>query len=299
MRGVKLIELGALAAAIEFLCLRFLLRLGPFLPQTDALAILGNGLAFIGVVALNLALLLMVVALVEYARVVRERVSQFLLLGWAALTVVLFINAGSAWLYGAWLCWGWLVMVDAWRKVPRSPAYQAWLGLVLAIYLLLGYATMAPVWQINLIARPLVLALAELGAVLAALSTPLIFPLRWDWRAAIVGATGGILLSGMGLRVGWLPPTIMIWTFALTGYLPLPAYALALTLFLYTLTSLALQTETRYLASGLILMALGGLRWDYPYYVLLAVLGVVMLTQCTTETRERGQPALASSRAQA
>lgn len=279
MRRVSVIELATLAAVIEFLCLRLLLRMGPLLPQTDILAAIGNGLAFIGMTALNVGLLLMIIALVEHVRLIKSPLWQSLILGCVVLTIVLFLIPNGSMLYSVWLVCVWGVMAEAWRVTMGSLAYRVWLGLVLIVYFLVGYATLAPGLQINLIARPLVLALAELSAVLVAISAILVMPIHWDWRAMIVSVIGGIILGGMWLGAAWLPPTIMIWIFALTGYLYFPVYVLAFAVFLYTLATFALRSETRYLAIGLGLIALGGLRWDYPYYVLLALIGVIMLAQ--------------------
>jgi hypothetical protein len=56
---------------------------------------------------------------------------------------------------------------------------------------------------------------------------------------------------------------------------------------LYSFIGLVLRAESRRLALGWSMIALGGLRWDYPYYTLLALIGFLLLAQ--NATREEKQ----------
>ncbi len=287
MRGLSFVELAALAAWCEFLCLRLLIRAGAILPQTDVILAIGNAMTFAGVVALNLALLLMLAALVEQAMQLMRRPSKILLIILAALTLALFIAGENLPVYFAFVIFAWLAMCDVWFAKQSRPANRIWLGVFIATYFLLGYAVSAPLFRIDFFPRPTVLALAELFAVLAAVGAPFVLNVHFDWRAAMVAVIGAIVLSGLWLGVAWLPPTIMIWTLAFTGYLSPPVYVLAFGVFLYTFTSLVLRSETRRFALGWSMIALGGLRWDYPYYTLLALMGFLLLAQ--NATREEKQ----------
>lgn len=279
MRGLRFIELAALAAWGEFLCLRLLIRAGAVLPQSDVTSAIGNGMAFVGVVALNLALLLMLAALFEQAWQSQRYVSKLSLFALAALTLVLFILGENSPVYFTFIVFALLAMGDAWLVVQSRSLNRIWLGLFIVTYFLLGYAVNASLLKLDVLPRPIILALAELFAVVAVLGAPFVLNVRFDWRAAMVAAIGVIVLGGMWLNVVWLPPTIMIWTLAFTGYLSPPVYILAFGVFLYVFIGLALRAETRRLALGLSLSVLGGLRWDYPYYTLLALSGFLLITQ--------------------
>jgi len=197
------------------------------------------------------------------------------------LALILFVveNATSSPLYFAFVLVAWLSIGDALIATRLRSASLLWCGLLAATFFLLAYSIVALTLPFTLVARPIVLALAELLAVSAAISAPFVLRPRFDARAAVVGTIGAIVLGGMWFGAAWLPPTMMIWTLAFTGVWSPFVYVPAFGLFLYTLVALAIHVETRQLAIGLLLIALGGLRWDYMYYVLLAMLGVGMLVR--------------------
>jgi len=161
----------------------------------------------------------------------------------------------------------------------QSKSYMGWLAFFLAAYLALAYPTIVNTIHATSPYTAEARGLSELLIVLATLAAPFILlrPRR-EWIAALVGIIGAILLAGLWFSVQWLPPTLMIWSVALTGYLPAPIYILAFGLWLYTFTSLMKRENTRRQALGLALIALGGLRWDLSYYALLVLLGFLLLS---------------------
>jgi hypothetical protein len=280
----------ALAALGEFLGLRLLIRLGPLaqaLPR-DVAAALTEGLIALGSVMLNLALLLTLAALAGLAwrsPVPAPQVQasqpalQFSLLAVLALAAGLMgagRNAPPA-LFAAFVLAALAGMGIALGAAHCPCRRPAWLALFVGAYLALAYPTLGATFHLPLPFTPNVHALSELFAVLAAALAPLALRPRFDWRALLVGAVGAGLLAGLWLSLPWLAPTLMIWSVAFTGYLPMPVYVLALGLFLYALVALALRDGARCLAWGLALIALGGLRWDVPYYILLALFGFLLL----------------------
>ena len=276
----------ALAALAEFLGLRLLIRLGPMakaMPR-DVVAALTEGLMALGSVMLNLVLLLTLAALAGLAWSASHRALRFSLAAVAALAVALTL-AGSRmppWLFAAFVL-AVLTTMGVAFGVARCPSrHRGWLALFGLAYLTLAYPTLGATLRLALPFTPNAHALSELFAVLAAALAPLALRPRFAWRALVVGAVGASLLTGLWLSVSWLPATLMIWSVAFTGYLPMPVYVLALGFFLYALVALALPDGARDLAWGLALMALGGLRWDVLYYTLLALYGFLLLSGATT-----------------
>jgi hypothetical protein len=263
-----------LAAVVEFLCLRFLIRLGPLIPRSEIVAAVNNALITSGIVALNLAILLMVIFLAREAFAVPHRVQQIALGATSALAIFLSVTAYAAgWFVAFLLC----ALAAMFLRLPPSRSARLWCALVVAVYPLLTYTTISGSLQLALPFTPHAFALAELGAVIAAASAPFALRVRFDRRAAISAVIGMSLLTGMWLSVAWLPGTLMIWTLGLTAYLPGIIYIVAGGAFVYTLIALAFARDAR--AWGLWFIACAGLRWDYTYSVLLAVMGVWALAQ--------------------
>jgi hypothetical protein len=79
---------------------------------------------------------------------------------------------------------------------------------------------------------------------------------------------------------------ITMWNFSFSLYLPVPLYALALGSYVYTMLVLwAEGGASRRRAAGLLLIAVAGLKLDYTYYVLLALLGFVLLLETEQAVR--------------
>jgi hypothetical protein len=219
-------------------------------------------------------------------RTVRSvRSVRSVVVGGVVVLAVAHVVAGPAapgWLYGAFLVAALAAMAAALWAVDCPCRRPAWLALFGATYLLVFYPTLGATLALPLPFVPAAHTLAEVGAVLAAcLALPALRP-RFEWRALVVAIAVAGLLAGMWFSISWLPPTLMIWTVAFTGFLPAPVYIVALGLFVYTLLALTLNAGGRAavpaVVPGLMLIALGGLRWDFSYYVLLALPGFLLIT---------------------
>jgi hypothetical protein len=206
-------------------------------------------------------------------------------LGAVVVLAVVHVVAGPAapgWLYGAFLVAALAAMAAALWAVDCPCRRPGWLALFFAVYLLVVYPTLAATLALPLPFVAGAHTLAEIGALLAAcLALPALRP-RFEWRALAVAIAVAGLLAGMWFGAPWLPPTLMIWTVAFTGFLPAPLYVLALGIFVYTTLVFTLnggrETALPPVVIGLVLVALGGLRWDFSYYVLLALPGFLLLT---------------------
>jgi len=275
----------AVAAFIEFLCLRLLIRLGPVLPHTDAVVTITETMMFIGSVALTFAVLLLIATLTTMAWQTSHHLLKYFLIAIIALTIGLALvgNSPPPFLFVAFTLFSLIAISIALWSSRQLKFYTSWLALFVAAYLALAYPTLVNTLHLTLPFTAQARGLSELFVILATLTAPFILRPRRDWIAIIVGVIGAVLLAGLWFSVRWLPPTLMIWSVALTGYLPAPIYILAFGLWLYTFTSLVKREDTRRRALGLALIALGGLRWDLSYYALLALTGFMILSNVTDE----------------
>ncbi len=283
----------AVAALIEFLSLRLFIRLGPVLPRAEITVTLTETLITIGSVALTFALLLALSTLILTARQSSRASLKYCVIAVIVLTVghALAGDAPPPLLYVAFILFALMTMGVALWFVRRLSFYTGWLALFVAAYLALAYPTLVNTLHLTLPFTAEARSLSELLIILATLTAPMV-PLRTrgprrDWTAVVVGVIGAVVLAGLWFSVSWLPPTLMIWSVALTGYLPAPIYILAFGLWLYTFTSLIKYNDARRRALGLALIALGGLRWDVSYYALLALIGFLLLSVGKTDGHQR------------
>jgi hypothetical protein len=281
----RLLTFLAAAALVEFLSLRLLIRLGPVLPRAEITVTVTETMIFIGAAALNFALLLALAALTTMAWQTSRYPLKYCLAAIVILTIGLAL-AGSdppPLLFVAFLFLSLSIIGIALWFARHPKLYAGWLALFGGAYLALAYPTLVNTLHVTLPFTAHARAISELLILLSTLGAPFILRPRRDWIAVIVGMTGAILLAGLWFSVEWLPPTLMIWSVAFTGYLPAPVYTLALGLWLYTFTALMKTEGRRYHALGLALVALGGLRWDLSYYVLLALTGFLLLSGANDE----------------
>lgn len=286
----------ALAAGVEFLLLRLLLRLGPLLPDTaEVNSLLGWGLG-LGLWSLNIA-----------------AVAGLLLLG--ALGQVLWQSQAPASLKGAAVLALGLSLVGMTAPflapVSRNPSFLLLLAPLSMVMILLVGASLVgrrsvllPVAIISVaylagfyhyLARAgdaqgfpfpgggVSLALAESLALLVSPALLLAFRPGWRPRAAVV-ATGVALLYGAAtLAQPWMVATLLIWDFSFTSFLPSFIYALGLWLVAYTLVAFLRRPGGERVGLGLALMALGGLRLENSYFTLLALAGILLVAGALEE----------------
>ena len=122
---------------------------------------------------------------------------------------------------------------------------------------------------------------AEGLAVFVALMVYFVYRPARD-KGALAGAwvvTG--LLGGFWFARPHLASALTQWTVDFATFLPPWLYLLGLAGFLYTVLGLASsgKVQPRFVAWGLTLVALGGLRWDYTYFSGLGLLGFLLLAQ--------------------
>ena len=273
----------ALAACVEFMTLRVLIRLGPmfkFLPHEVVIA-WTNAAIFAGGVALNLAALLLLAVLTVWA-LAGSALSPVLraALGGSSILAAVVYALGSRTppeLYALFLAASLITMTFGVGQIRRARGINVYLALVVVAGLGLAWGAGVAAMQIPFAQSMQLRALSEAAAVMCGLGAPLLLRPRFDRVALLIGLAAAVVLSAMWLAVRWLPPTLMIWSLSFSAYLPAPLYVLAVGGWLYTFVALARRSETRRLAWGMALIALGGLRWDVAYYVLLAVAGCLVL----------------------
>lgn len=281
----------ALAATLaEAFALRLVLRMGQALPDRPGLADFFGAVASSGVYAQNLAMLAGTFTLLALAldRMVmaslRQRAAGALLLAATAGAALLAAGSNDSLTWTAAHTLSLAAMAAAVITAGAVPLRggRAWLVLPLAVFAALVYHNSAAV--AGTAGTPLPLAaeayfIAEGLAVVAALLLPLAagvrLPLRW-W--AVVAALPLVILLGLVARP-WTVASLSVWTFGFTLYLPPVVYPLALAAYLATLIALVRRGGAgRGLAAGLAFLALAGLKLDYSYFHLLALLAVAYLT---------------------
>jgi hypothetical protein len=171
----------------------------------------------------------------------------------------------------------------------NSARRTAWLGLLGLVYIPLAASTIIETTHLQLGHTVSLRALTEFLALLSALAAWLALRPRRDRVALWAAALGMLALGGLWIGVPWLPRTLMIWSVAMTGFLPGVVYVLALGIWLAAFAALIRHRASRQTALGMALVALGGLRWDFSYYVLLSVTGMLLLCTASEAGKDRGQ----------
>lgn len=283
----------ALLAAVlaEVMLLRLVLRLGQALPSDERLGQAFRAIALLGVLAQNFAVLLGMVLLgdlaVRWVRLggIRQRAAGLLVLAAGACTAALTLGVTNPVLVVATgvLSFGAMAATLLVAPLAQQPTgRRQWLALALVAYALLYYHYVAQAvtrlgWSFPWPAEAYFAA--EGAAVVAGLGVFLLLrPRRVRvTRALAASLLPAILLAGLWVRP-WTVASLSVWTFGFTLFLPAPVYALGLWSYLYTVSALAQGTPAeRRLALGLGFIALAGLKLDYSYFNLLALVGVSFL----------------------
>jgi hypothetical protein len=101
-------------------------------------------------------------------------------------------------------------------------------------------------------------------------------------KLALAGALSiTALLGGFWFFRPHLASALTQWTVDFASFLPPWLYVLGLAGFLYAVMALARSNNARLRSAawGLMLIALGGLRWDYTYFTGLGLLGFLLLAE--------------------
>jgi hypothetical protein len=290
------------AALTEFLLLRVLIRFGPMLPPTPVVSQAAQAVLFAGTVALNVAVILAMLAVLVVAGLTRSMVLRSLLVAVATLNVsrvtvpqsgapvldVIFllytIVALAAMMVGTTLA---VAQAGQPQGQPLRFLNRLMLMLLIMIYVALAYPValatatrLGGQWAAN---QPTAVShfVAEGLAVLVALMTYFVYrPARN--KLALAGALiVTALLSGFWLARPHLASSLTQWTVDFATFLPPWLYLLGLVGFLYTAIASARSSDirSRFAAWGLTLVVLGGLRWDYTYFSGLGLLGFLLLAE--------------------
>lgn len=283
MRSLFL-RLVLVAGLAEFVLLRVVMRLGPVLPQAEALELLYQAAFVVGVAAMNLAFLagLGLLALAAISLVERRRLEPL-----AAASLVALLAFGAPLLLGAhrallgWQAVAALALLSSWLVTARPAPATLRAGQLAAVATALAfYPSLAGLGQaaMALPGTSLALTAAETAATLVPLA--LAWPLRQRWRRSdlALGALPAVLLLGAWMGARWMVGAAAMWSFAFALFLPGPVYALALGLFLASLRILSRgDPAERQAALGLALVALAGLKMDFAYFAVLALSGYLVL----------------------
>lgn len=289
-----LAKLLLVCVVVEFVSLRVLLRSGPALSGSGQSRSLADMVVVAGHTAMNFG----VVVAVALLGVLGWRLYSLASLPWRACAVATAILAATvtAVLILGMASPAWMAITAGVAAVvvllalvaPRlSPRHAIALGLFGAAYgAILGhYALQAlsgrgsvPVYSLN------VYYLGETLVVLAAAGTLLLIPGPWSWKRVLAGvALGGGFLAARS-ATPWLISTIGIWNFGVTMSLPALFYGVALVC--YATSVLHVWKAERMTAVALLLMALGGMKLDVIYFLLLAVTGFLMLVTVVAARRD-------------
>jgi hypothetical protein len=289
-------------ALVEFLLLRVAIRFGPMLSPRPAVSQAAQVVLFVGTAALNVAVILTTLAVLVMAGLTRSAVLRGLLVAVAILSLIRVASpqgvtpafdaifllysvvALAAMVVGATLV---VAQAGLPQGLPLPFLRRVMLLFLVVIYAALAYPTIAAStarlgWQWAASASSVAPHFVAEGlAVLVALMAWFVYrPARS--KRAIVGTliiTG--LLSGFWSARPHLASALTQWTVDFASFLPAWLYLLGLAEFLYTVIGLASSGETRshFAAWGLMLIALGGLRWDYTYLSGLGLLGFLLLAE--------------------
>jgi hypothetical protein len=283
--GVWLAPAVVIAASIEFVTLRVLVQSGPALESGRATRILLEGLLLLGLTALTAGVILAIVLIASIStRFISTGDPSLVLLGSAgitlvavlALAVIPFGPRSSLLLPSMALSIVALSSVVFLRMRSASVRVPVTLfgvtGLMISAHFLTVASGAGPVKLssgMSFLHFGEMLVLVAGAAALILVRRPIS---RWAFVSGI--SAGGFLLAWQ-TAMPWLPSTVAIWNFGVSTFLPAPAYALILGMF--TLAVVQLLRQDFPLGAALVLIALGGLKWDVPYFHLLGVAGLLLL----------------------
>jgi hypothetical protein len=281
-----LVNLLLICVVVEFAFLRVLLRSGPALggggqsrSAADLIVITGHTAMNLGVVV---ALLLLGV-LCWRLHILRTPAWRVCAIATAALalTVTAILLAGVSSPGVLALTSGLSIVVVACalygslRPVRETAVLALFGSAYLAIY---AYYVLQSVSGMRTASVPALPAyyLGELMVVLAAFSTLLLVRRPWSWKRTTACVVLGAGFLAARAAVPWLVSTIGIWNFGVTMSLPALVYGLALICVVTAV--LHVWPVERFLAVGLILMVLGGMKLDVVYFHLLGLTGFLLMT---------------------
>lgn len=289
LRG-RAILVAVAALVAEVLLLRIALRLGPVLPAQASVTPLFAGVEWLGVVALNVAVLAgcLLIGLAALAAVragpggalLAFALVGAIVVGLGLPTLVDVLPDGMAGIvHGTVFGTAILLTVLGAAQPVRLRAVLALAGL--AQILALAQAVTQAVGPLGgadtLGGRPSVLA--ETVAVAAALALPWLCRVRPRRGELALGLAAGLPVAVAGAAQPWGLATVAIWTMAFTLFLPSILYGAALASVVVTVLALWRVPGGRELAAGLVLIWLAGLKLDVSAFALVALAGLTVASR--------------------
>lgn len=297
-----LVKVLLIAVVLEFILLRFFLRLGPVLPGEDVLLPYYLAVQAAGKLAFNVALLsaagLTVLVATRFVRADRRPAGagaiDWLLAG--ALLAAVLVNlmlglleravAGPpVALLQAALTLGAVGLVGARGIVRAERGRLTLLLIVVAQASALGDGLIQPLAGLvaglpGVGAMPF---LAETLALGAALALPWSFGLRLRRSEIAIGLTAAVLFLGFHAARPWIAATATMWTVTFTLFLPGVLYAAGVATCLSGLLALRRAPGGDSIAAGLVMVLSAGLKLDFSYFALLSIAGLVVATGLATD----------------
>jgi hypothetical protein len=266
-----------------------LMRTGPFLPMADRFGDVYRGLQLLGTAAANVTIVLAIALLAVAAtqlmggRGRMQRVAGALVIASASLEIWLtFVpNSDPRTTIGAAL-----MTVLALSGILAAGHQSGTRGIpllaLLTSYLAVGYyllAQTARALELSLPGPLTAYLMAEAAAVAAAATALLLVRPSLRRAPLIFGTVCGAIVLIAGTLNSWVFGIAMMWNFSFTTSFPVPVYAASAAILSYTLACLWIERgASRYLACGLVLIAVGGLKLDSGYTALLALAGCTLVS---------------------
>lgn len=281
------------AALAEFTLVRIFSRMGMILPKTETVFLVYNSLTFLGSASFNFAAVLAVILLLLAAYSMARGLTKIGKLTAALVAAIIGISILSflaidpilSLLYDLTILAIFVLLAKQAFANGNSETRNLLVILVVVTYAFSYYFKIATTLAQSAAATPAsarVIEMFNLGEASALLGSVMVFAFALRsgarHRAGYAVLAGAVTLLFSLAYVGnpWITAIITTWTTGFTLYLPFPAYALALFLFIYGVGMIS-QKE-RIVAYGLILVFLAGRALQLTYLNLLAVLGVLLVS---------------------
>lgn len=272
----------AITALAEFLLVRVALRLGPAFPAGRVIDAGFDAAYWLGIWALNVAGILAITVLSVLAvSKLRRGDARFppgiaaacaaalvLLVGWIlsmvglTSTVVLIVQVASI---AAAI--GVMALTAGWRGWRRW-----WLLGVMAAYLAATVHFFARLTGSSTTMSG-GLVIAEAVALVAATVAPAVWRVGWRPRMAALAFAVAMLWGGFAASQPHIARFFVIWDLGLSSPLPWWTFAIALAGLVYGVGAARRHQS----ALGFAIVALAGLRLDYTYFALLALVGFAVI----------------------
>lgn len=276
-----LVIFAVVAALIEFVLLRLLLRGGAFAPPGAVMNAIFDFLLQVGLAALNFSFLAAGVALALVAFLllrggtIRKWVA---LLIWSLLAVgillPLLLHSAMPLLYHALSM---AIVVPLLLLFPRKRSWDFLAACTIGAALGATYYFQASLSASALgIFLPWSTEIFSVGEILA-VTAPFLFLLGRHWRPWLVPLAALPVIIYLLASQSAFVSLVAVWTVYFTLFLPAPIYALALGAYTYDLGDLLYGKPQRWMGIGLLLIALAGRMFQVTYLAQLSLLGLILL----------------------